>query len=582
MAQAIKRPALADDPVTGEIIRGKLLATVDEMGIVLARTSMSPVIYEVLDFACGVLDANGQLIVQTNGITLFTGTFAAQLASIRRKYGADIRPGDIFMTNDPFEGGTHTCDIALIKPVFIDGTLEAFAIAVAHWLEVGGSVAGSIAPNATEIFQEGIRFPGIRICRDDKIQADIVDLIRVNNRLPTMAVGDLNAELAAVRIAETRLREIFVKYGADVVHRTFVQILDSSELLGRAAVAALPDGVYRAEDWVDGDGVDDARFKVCVSVTIAGDRMSFDFTGSSPQRQGPINCAYGALQSSVKTIFKALVDPQAPSNEGWFRPVEIICPQGTIFSAVSPASTGWYYEGSAHASELVWKALAPLAPERFSAGSYVSLCGTYFGGRDPKTGEPFVHIEPAIGGWGATDLRDGASALIATTDGDTYNYSVELLEAKYPLRITRYALNVGDGVGAGANRGGYGVIREFEMLTDDAFTYCSMGRSIERPWGLAGGGEGTTNYLEITSGAERKRVARVPYLPLKRGDRVAIVTGGGGGYGDAFARAPDDVLQDVRNGYLDQNQARKLYGVEISAAGEIDQARTAALRAGRV
>ncbi len=579
MARTAASVARMDDPITREIIRGKLLATVDEMGIVLARASMSPVIYEVLDFACGILDAKGELIVQTNGITLFTGTFGEQLASIRRRFGDTIRDGDVFMTNDPYEGGTHTCDIALIKPIFIGGTLEAFAISVAHWVEVGGSVAGSISPDAREIFQEGIRFPGVRVCRDDKLQEDIVELIRINVRLPTMALGDLNAELAAVRIADTRLKEIYAKYGAVVVHETYHHILESSEKLSRAAVRALPDGVYRAEDWIDGDGITDEQIKVCVEVRIEGDEISFDFTGSSPQRPGPINCAYGALLSAAKTIFKAMVDPQAPSNEGWFRPVKIICPPGTVFTARPPAPTGWYYEGSAQASELVWKALAPLAPERFSAGSYMSLCGTYIGGRNPATGEMFVHIEPAVGGWGAADNRDGTAALIATTDGDTYNYSVELMEAKYPLRVRQYALNIEGGVGAGRYRGGHGAIREFEILGDEAFTYCGMGRSIEKPWGLAGGGRGSNNYLDLHSNGTHRTLSRVPYVALKKGDRVAVVTGGGGGYGAPRTRPAEDVAADVKNGYLTPEGALEDYSVAVSSDGRIDQAVTAALRA---
>lgn len=577
--KAGKKDAL--DPVTLEIIRGKLLATADEMGIVIARTSMSPVIYEVLDFACGILNTDAQLIVQTNGITLFTGTFGFQLKSVLRKYEGDIRPGDVYMTNDPFEGGTHTCDVALIKPVFVGGELKAFAIAVAHWSEVGGSVAGSIPPDATEIYQEGIRFPGIRVCRDDELQTDILDLIRTNVRLPTMCLGDLNAELAAVRIAEARLQEIYAKYGADLVEATYAHILETSERLSREAVAALPDGTYVAEDWIDGDGVTDERIPVRVEVRIDGDNMTFDFTGTSGQRPGPINCAFGALHSAVKTVFKSLVDPQAPSNEGWFRPITVVCPDGTVFTAQKPAPTGWYYESSAHASELVWKALAEIAPERFSAGSYMSLAGSYIYGRDPKTNEIFVHIEPAVGGWGATATRDGTSALIATTDGDTYNYSVELFEAKFPLYIRQYTLNVADGVGAGRHRGGFGVIREFEILGDEAHTYASIGRSIERPWGLDGGGQGSNNYLEIVNNGETKRVARIPYYPVKRGGRVRVVTGGGGGFGDPFTRPVDEVIEDVRNDYITPDIARKAYGVVLAADGALDEAATAKLRAGR-
>ncbi len=569
------------DPVTLEIVRGKLLAAVDEMGIVIARTSMSPVIYEVLDFACGILDTKAQLIVQTNGITLFTGTFSFQLQAIQKKFGDDIRPGDVYMTNDPFEGGTHTCDVALIRPLFDGGKLRAFAIAVAHWSEVGGSVAGSIAPNATEIYQEGIRFPGIHVCRDDKLLPDVVDLIRENVRLPTMCLGDLNAELAAVRIAEARFHEIEQKYGSGIMDATFDYILETSEQLSREAVAALPDGSYRAVDIIDGDGISDEQIPVCVEVRIAGERMTFDFTGTSGQRPGPINCAYGALHSAVKTVFKSLVDPQGASNEGWFRPVEIICPDGTVFTAQKPAPTGWYYEGSAHASELVWKALAEIAPDRFSAGSYMSLCGAYICGKDPETGEIFVHIEPAVGGWGATSTRDGTAALIATTDGDTYNYSVELFEAKFPLLVRQYALNTDEGVGEGRYRGGFGAVREFDILADDAFTYASFGRSVEPPWGLKGGAKGSCNFMEIESDKETRRVARIPYHALQPGDRVRVVTGGGGGYGDAFARPPQEVLDDVLNDYITPAIARDQYGVALTPDGGVDDTATETLRAAR-
>ena len=569
----------AADPVTREIIRGKLLALADEMGIVIAKTSMSPVIYEVLDFACGLCDADGELVVQTNGITLFTGTFAPQVRSIVRRHGETMRPGDVFMTNDPFEGGTHSCDIALIKPIFVDGRLFAFAISVAHWSEVGGAVPGSISPTATEIYQEGVRFPGIRVCRDDETIDDVIALIRENVRLPVQSLGDFNAGLAAVRIAETRLSEVLARYGTHAVKATFGHILETSERLSRAAVAALPDGDYTAEDWIDGDGISEERFRVAVTVRIRGDTITFDFTGTSPMVAGPINCAFGALDSAVKTVFKSLVDPQAPSNEGWFRPVSLVCPPGTVFTAEKPAPTGWYYEGSAHASELAWKALAEVAPERFSAGSYMSLAGTYFYGRDPESGEVYVHIEPAIGGWGATASGDGTSALIATTDGDTYNYSVELFEAKFPLAIRRYALNVEDGAGAGRHRGGFGVVREFEVAGNEAHTYCSIGRSIERPWGLEGGGEGSNNYMRIESNGSVKRVARIPYQSLAEGDRVAVVTGGGGGFGDPLTRPADAVAADVADGYISAERARDDYGVIVAADGGVDEAATAALRA---
>ena len=547
-----------------EIIEGKLLAAVDEMGVVLARTSMSPVIYEVLDFACGICDAQAQLIAQSNGLTLFTGTFSAQVRFIARKFAGRIRPGDAFITNDPFEGGTHACDMAVVLPIFVDNEIVAYAVSVAHWLDVGGAVPGSLPPDAVDTFQEGLRLPGMRLCEENELLPEVCDLIRVNMRLPALALGDLNAELAATRIGQRRLEAICERYGLRSVKNVFDSILELSERRSRSAVAALPDGVYAATDVIDGDGVSDEQIPVCVAVKIDGERVSLDFTGSAPARRGPINCSRGALLSAVKTVFKALVEPHAPSNDGWFRPLDIIIPDGTVFSAESPSPVGWYYEGSAQASELVWKALAPLASNRFSAGSYMSLCATYLCGQRPDSDDLFVHIEPQHGGWGATESRDGASALISVTDGDTFNYSVELLEAILPLRVREYALNVADGTGAGRCRGGFGVVREYEILTDSAFFYGSIGRSRERPWGVDGGTPGTVNYVDINAKSGSTRVARTTQIDLTHGDTVRIVTGGGGGWGDPRERPTDAVESDVINGYVAADVAMTVYGLDRS------------------
>ena len=567
----------AADAVTREIINGKLLATVDEMAIVLARASMSPVVYEVLDFACGICDGSGDLVAQTNGITIFTGTFSRQVHFVIERFGTDMRPGDTFLTNDPFEGGTHACDFAIIRPVFSGGRRIAWGIAVAHLLDVGGAVAGSIPPDATSIFQEGLRLSGVRLTRDDKLIDDVVRIITDNVRLPRLALGDINAELAAVRIAERRILETVAKYGIEALGETFRLLLSASETRARAVIEGLPDGEYAAEDIVDGDGATDDPIPVCVVIRIKGSEIEADFTGSSPARNAPINCSRGALTSAVKTVMKALVAPQEPSNDGWFRPLTVTAPPGTIFTAEKPSPTGWYYEGAAQASELVWKALAPLAPERFTAGTYVSLCATYISG----SGEDglFVHIEPQNGGWGATRDRDGASGLIAITDGDTYNYSIELLEAKFPLIVRRYDYNVEDGVGAGRHRGGFGLVREYEIECDDAVLYGSYGRTETPPWGADGGSIGTLNGMEVVRGGSRTRLTRTPRFQLRRGDIVRIITGGGGGWGGPHERAPEAVALDLRDGLIDADEAKSLYGVVIDkATGAVDAHATAELR----
>lgn len=569
------------DAVTLEIIRGKLLAVVDEMGLVLARSSMSPVIYEVLDFACGICDPAGQLIAQTNGITVFTGTFSTQIGAVLRKFGGNIHPGDVFIMNNPYEGGTHLCDVAVMKPVFIGERFVAFAIALAHWSEVGGKTPGSLPPDATEVFQEGIRFPALKLFDRGVRQDAIYEIIETNVRLPRMSLGDLNAELASVRIADIRLAEVADKYGIDMLVAAFDHILTSSERLSRAAVAAIPDGTYEATDWIDGDGITDGRFPVKVAVTISGDRMIADFTGSSPQLAGPVNCARGALVSAVKTVFKAVVDPQAPSNDGWFRPLDVVAPPGTVFTAELPAAVGWYYEGTGHASELVWKALAPVLSKRVSAGSSNSLCVTVLAGVTEEGGEPYVLVEPGMVGWGATEDRDGASVVSAITNGDTFNYSIELLEAKFPLRVHAYTLNTAGGVGAGRHRGGFGSIRDYEILSPSATLSASFGRSIERPWGLSGGGTGSCNRLEVVKDGETIHGARMPTLELRHGDRLKLVTGGGGGFGDPFERPADDVAADVAGGYISAEEASGMYGVAVLASGDVDVEATARLRARR-
>ena len=572
----------AEQAVTLEIIAGKLQSTTEEMAVIVRRTSMCPIVYEVLDYACGICDANADLVAQSHGITLFTGTFKRSVQALVEKFGDGMRAGDVYLINDPFDGGgSHLNDVAAVRPVFIDGSLFAFAIVIAHWTEVGGMVPGSLSPESTEIHQEGLRFTGVRVYRGDQRNDDVFDLIAANVRLPTMTLGDLNAEVAAVRLADTRLQETCKRYGAEVVRASFEQTLSTSERMSREAILALPDGVYEAEDAIDGTGLSDDPLPVRVRVIIESDEIVFDFTGSSPQQPGPGNCTMGSLLSSVKTVFKALVAPHAPSNEGWFRPLHIVAPEGSIFNARFPAPVGWYFEASIMASELIWKALASYAPDRFSVGHYMSASVAVFYGILPDSEERFVLVEPHAGGWGASHDGDGTSVLCPTVDGDTQNYSVELLEARHPIRCTHYGLNTGDGAGAGRYRGGFGVDREYEILTDEAFVYGSLARSVDPPWGLNGGTRGSPNYFLIDRPEGRIQRARLRALQLRRGDRVAIRTGSGGGYGAPHTRPATEVLADVSAGYLDPDEAEAIYGVVVRADGSVDAAATERRRDGR-
>ncbi|MGQ0565517.1 MAG: hydantoinase B/oxoprolinase family protein [Gemmobacter sp.] len=361
------------------------------------------------------------------------------------------------------------------------------------------------------------------------------------------------------------------RYGLATLAATFARILNSSEALARAVVAAPPDGDDTATDIIDGDGVTDRPIPVTVTLRVRGDRLEADFTGCPPATDGPINCARGALHSAVRTVFKALVAPQAPSNEGWFRPLSVTAPDDTIFTAQKPRPTGWYYEGSVHASELVWKALAPLRPDRFSAGSSTTLSATYISGTGPD-GHPFIHVEPQHGGWGATEDGDGAGGVIALTDGDTYNYSVEVIEAKFPLRVRRYGLNTEGGVGVGAFRGGHGLVREYEVLAEGCTVHAGFGRTRTVPWGMAGGGAGSANALALVrADGHTASHGRVSGLDVGRGDRVALVTGGGGVWGDPARRDPASVARDVQDGLITAAEAGALYpgGAMIRLATDV-------------
>jgi N-methylhydantoinase B len=575
--------ATAFDRFTIEILREKLAAAADEMGVVLARTSMSPIVYEVLDFACGLTDAEGRVIAQTNGLTLFTGTFGPQVRSLLARYGTGgMHEGDVFATNVPYDGGTHTCDVCLVKPIVVNGELLAFAVSITHWIDIGGSVPGSIPPDATEIYQEGLQLPGVRVDDAGQRNEAVVAVIAANIRLPRTGLGDLDAGIAAVTIGERRVLEAADRYGAGVVQAAFTRTLEHGERVARAAIARIPDGVYRADDVIDGDGVSREHLPITVTVTVAGESIHADFTGCAAQATGPVNCSTGALLSACKTVVRAITAPNARSNDGFFAPFSLTIPTGTVFSATPPAPTGWYYEAAAFANDLFWKALAPVCSDRLGAGSYTSLCASYVVGRNAAGRELFVLAEPNVGGWGGSARGDGESALIATTDGDTYNFPVEVVEARFPVLVERYELNVGAGGGAGRRRGGFGVVREYRVHgACDAYGYGSLGGSERRPWALAGAHEGTNNYLEYARGGTVARHGRVAHVELADGDLVRSVTGTGGGFGDPREREPERVRDDVLDGYVTVAAARDEYGVALDPRTlAVDEAETARLRRG--
>jgi N-methylhydantoinase B len=565
MALKTQAPTPAEgkiDPFTLEIVKDGLVAAGDEMFYALQRTAKSTIIYEVLDYATGFLDAKGQLITQGNGVTLFLGTLSFATQYVLQKFGEDLHPGDIFILNDPYVGGgTHLSDVSLIMPIFCEGEVVAFAANKAHWTEVGGKDPGSWTTDSTEIYQEGLQFPAVKIFHAGEPNQAVIDIIEANVRTPDMSIGDMYAGVAALRVGERRLDEIFRKYGKATVLFAIEELFNHGERMARAELEKLPKGTYEAVDYIDDDGIGNGPFELRVKVSITDDQFICDFTGSSPQVPGPINCGRTGLDSAVRAAWKAVTDPSIPANEGVFRPLKIICPPKTIFTAEKPAPVSTYWEVMLYATDLVWKALAPIVPHRLTAGHFLSVCGTIVYGLHPDDGSLFLLVEPQAGGWGAGIDKDGENGLVCVGDGETYVIPVEVCETRYGVLVDQYALDITDG-GAGEHRGGRGLIRDYRITSDWAGVTATFGRHKYLPWGMNGGKDGSRNYVElIHADGRREIVGKCARYILQKGEVASLHTGTGGGYGEPSRRPKEKVLQDLKEGYITPEQAAQDYGL---------------------
>ena len=554
---------MTTDVFTTEIIKDSLVAIGEEMFNAVIRTSMSPIIYETTDFAVGVTDARGNLLGQGNGVTAFLATLDTAVQSSLEHYpqADDIRPGDVIITNSPYSGGgTHLSDVVIVLPVFFGDELIAFTVNKAHWTEVGGTQPGSVSTEATEIFQEGLHFRFLKLYSEGRLNESLVQLIRDNVRLPDSTIGDMHAGVAAARVGGKRILELVEKYGRDEVRAAMEALLAYGERMTLAELAKLPNGVYVADDVVEDDGLGKGPFKIHVKVTVEDDRMIADFSGTSPQAPGPINCSYTGLVTGARCLFKAVTNPELPANGGCFRALEVVCPEGTLISACSPAPVSLYYESLIAAIDVMWKALAPVLPHCLSAGHQRSVGATFISGLHPDTGELYVMGEPLVGGWGASRGLDGDNGQFCCGNGETYNVPVELFESRYGLQVEQYAFNM-EGGGAGEYRGGRGVVLDYRVTSDEAFLTYAASRTESRPWGLDGGGQGSNNYaLILRNDGLVERYGMCTTVRAKKGEVIRLTTANGGGYGAPEARARDAIERDLLNGYITPEQARADYG----------------------
>jgi len=553
------------DPFTLEIIKDSLVSISEEMFLTLGKTSMSPIIYEVLDYATGITDTEGNLLTQGNGVAGFIGMISSMVKETLETYQEEINQGDIFIINNPYKGGgSHLSDVGLVTPIFFENELVAFSASKAHWTEVGGKDPGSFTNDATEIYQEGLQFPCIKLFEKGKLNQPLLQMIKANVRYPELSVSDMWAEVAAIRIGEKRFQELCQKYGKDMVQKTAQYLLDQGERVSRKLIHDLPNGEYFAEDYVDSDGLGNGPFKVQVKVTITDEEFICDFRGSHPQVPGPVNCSYTTLVSDVRTVFLAITNDEHHINDGVFRPLKIVTDPGSIFSCERPAPMSIYWESGALGGELVWKALAPILPAKLGAGHFLSVCSVSLAGKHVETEEPFLIVEPSVGGWGASSSEDGARGQFCIGDGETYNVPVEIAEARYGVLVEEYSLNE-DAAGFGEYAGGAGVTRSYRALTDEQHVTVTFGRNLHKPWGLNGGWDGSNNrfYIVKQTGEEEGPFGFYARYPLNKGDVVKLVTGTGGGCGNPLSRDMDKVLGDVRNQFITVHQAKEIYGVLI-------------------
>lgn len=545
------------DPITLEIIQSSLQAISDEMFAAMRRTAMSAIIYEVLDMGTGITDGDGNLAASGAGIPAFVGVLDKAVKRILELNPRDeIRSGDVFITNDPFYGGvTHLNDAVLAMPVFAGDEIIAWTANIAHWSDVGGLVPGSMSNDAREIFQEGLRLPAVKLVDGGQPIRSVMEIMRVNSRLPDFLQGDMWAGIAAVRVGERRLLELVERYG----HVTFVaamaHFMDYGEQVARHALRDLPKGRFTLAEEQDSGVVYRA------TVEISEDAFVVDLTDNPDQDTGPNNACRDGSMIAAQMVFKSVTDPYGATNAGTFRPLVLHTREGSVFDARPPAAFAIYYEVEIRLYDLIWRCLAPHLGGRLPAGGFASICGTIVFGLHPDTKRHFTIIEPQLGGWGGSADADGNSAIFSGFHGETYNCPAEVAETRYGLFVDRLALNDAPG-GEGEHRGGKGIVLEYRVRADDTHLTCAYSRFKHRPWAIGGGLEGSPNYIEVVRRDGTSAVHAVATgLRLDEGDVIRVVTGNGGGYGDPLRRDPKAVADDLENGYVTPERAQEVYGV---------------------
>jgi len=566
------------DPIVFELFKNSLFSMTDDMALTIFRTTYSGVLKDNMDYSTGFADAEGRLVAQ--GLTLpgHLGSVPTALASIMRHYGDDMAPGDVFIMNDPFDGGMHLPDIFIFKPLYHAGERLAFACTCCHHSDVGGRVAGSNASDSTEIYAEGLRIAPMKLYDAGKLNKTIMTFIEKNVRLPVQVQGDLRAQLAACHIAETQFADLVGKYGAARTKTLMAEVLDHAERLTRAELAKLPDGEWSFEDFIDDDGIDYGKpIRLFVTIRKTGDSMVVDWTGTNPQVKGAINNTLSFTKAASYCAVRSVLPQIIPSNEGVYRAIEVICPPGTIGNGVLPAACAARGLTGFRMVDCMFGALAMMLPDKVTAAGDGGNTGISIGGYD-EARKPFVYVDFTCGAWGGSPWADGL-------DGNSHmmanmaSQSIEVTEAEMPMAVIAYEF-VTDKAGAGKSRGGVPFRRDYRFLEHEGMLQVRSDRRDHRPFGLYGGSPGQPSENYLNPDEDGKLLPSKLTMTIKKGDVFRHVLAGGGGWGDPLERDAQAVLRDVRNEYISAARARADYGVIVdTVAWRVDEAATKKLRA---
>ena len=561
------------DPITTEVVRNFVISCAEDMNASLWRSAHSAVIYEGKDSAVALMDEHGNMLGQSTGVPLFIGAIDVCVHHVKDYYKDDIHEGDIFVMNDSYMQGTHLHDVTAVGPIFFEGELVGFGAARAHWNDIGGMDPGSVM-GSQNIFQEGLRIGPTRIMSKGQPIREWYDHFRLNTRFKDATIGDLGAQIAAIRTGERRLAQLLDRIGATTYRASCQDIFEQARRMDREAIAAIPDGTWSRHGFLDDDGVGNTPIKVALTLTVKGEDLIIDLDGTSGPVPGSVNCGASQTASLLRLAYKTMINPERAITGGSFETMTINFPEECMFNAQEPAACEWYFTGLGLLADLFISCLSEAMPERSTAAHYGDSMVAGFFSVDEKRGQ-WMSLEPTAGGWGGRADSDGENALINLVNGGFRNIPGEVMETKFPIRLEEFSIRPDSG-GPGKHRGGCGVVRRYRAL-EDCFGAIWFERSHTPAWGLNGGQDGQGPEVSITRpDGQVNRLLKMRASAITAGTVVETKTGGGGGNGDPMQRALDDVARDVAKGYLSTEAALRDYGVVVSDDGTVDKAASTA------